>query len=64
MAAKMAAYFAFGGLFSWSFTTLATAAKSPMTSIRDFTVIETAFTIIQWFAVSALTVLLSQQLQR
>ena len=59
MAAKMMAYFAFGALFSWSFTTLATAAKSPMTSIRDFTVIETAFTIIQWLAVSALTVLLS-----
>ena len=39
------------GLLSWSFTTLAVAAKHPMTSIPDFVVMETAFTVLQ-FAVA------------
>ncbi|MEO8620792.1 MAG: hypothetical protein ABI625_06990 [bacterium] len=34
-------------LFSWSFTTLAVAAKHPMTSVRRFVAIETAFTVVQ-----------------
>lgn len=57
--AKAAAYGAFGAVFSWSFTTLAVAAKSRMTSIRDYMAIETAFTLVQWVVVAALTVALA-----
>jgi len=32
-----------GGLLSWSFTTLAVAAKHPMSSISDYVVLESAF---------------------
>lgn len=56
--AKASAYFLFGAVFSWSFTTLAVAAKSRMTSIRDYMAIETAFTILQWFVVALVTVAL------
>ncbi len=55
--AKAGAYAALGGFLSWSFTTVAAAAKSPMTSIRDFFAIETAFTAIQWIVVGAVTAL-------
>ena len=53
--AAAAAYAVFGAVFSWSFTTLAVAAKSRMTSIRDYMAIETAFTAIQWVVVAAIT---------
>lgn len=53
------AYAAFGAIFSWSFTTLAVAAKSRMTSIRDYVTIETAFTAVQWVVVSLLTALIA-----
>src|SRR5258708_683788 len=36
------------GLLSWSFTTLAVAAKHPMTSTSDFFILETAFTVVQF----------------
>ena len=36
------------GALSWTYTTLAVAAKFPMTSIFDFVLIETAFTACQW----------------
>lgn len=39
-------------LLSWSFTTLAVAAKHPMTSIPRFTAAESAFTVIQWLLVA------------
>lgn len=42
---------------SWSFTTLAVAAKNVMASVPDFLLIETAFTITQWAMVAPLTVL-------
>lgn len=35
------------GALSWSFTTLAVAAKTPMTSIPDFLMLETGFTLVQ-----------------
>jgi hypothetical protein len=57
--AKAVEYAVFGAVFSWSFTTLAVAAKSPMTSIKDFMVIETAFTVVQWVAVAAITAALA-----
>jgi hypothetical protein len=50
-------YAAFGAVLSWSFTTLAVAAKNVMTSVPDYLVIETAFTAVQWAMVGPLTAL-------
>jgi hypothetical protein len=50
-------YGALGAVLSWSFTTLAVAAKNVMTSVPDYLVIETAFTMVQWVMVAPLTVL-------
>jgi ABC-type sugar transport system permease subunit len=50
-------YGAFGAVLSWSFTTLAVAAKNVMTSVPDYLVIETAFTAVQWAMVGPLTAL-------
>ena len=41
-------------LLSWSFTTLAVAAKHPMTSVGGFMLIETAFTAVQFAMVGPL----------
>ena len=46
---------AFGAVLSWSFTTLAVAAKNVMTSVPDYLAIETAFTAVQWIMVGPLT---------
>jgi hypothetical protein len=51
------AYGAFGAVLSWSFTTLAVAAKNIMTSVPDYLIIETAFTAVQWIMVAPLTAL-------
>jgi len=51
------AYAAFGAVLSWSFTTIAVAAKNVMTSVPDYLVIETAFTVVQWAIVGPLTAL-------
>jgi hypothetical protein len=48
-------YGAFGAVLSWSFTTLAVAAKNTMTSVPNYLVIETAFTVTQWIIVGPLT---------
>jgi ABC-type sugar transport system permease subunit len=48
-------YAALGAAISWSFTTLAVAAKNVMTSVPDYLVIETAFTAVQWIMVGPLT---------
>jgi hypothetical protein len=50
-------YAAFGAVLSWSFTTLAVAAKNVMTSVPAYLAIETAFTVVQWLMVGPLTVL-------
>lgn len=50
-------YAVFGAVLSWSFTTLAVAAKNIMTSVPDYLVIETAFTAVQWIIVGPLTAL-------
>jgi ABC-type sugar transport system permease subunit len=46
-----------GAALSWSFTTLAVAAKNVMASVPDYLVIETAFTVVQWIMVGPLTAL-------
>jgi hypothetical protein len=51
------AYGATGALLSWSFTTLAVAAKNMMASVPNYLVIETAFTAVQWIMVAPLTAL-------
>jgi hypothetical protein len=48
-------YAATGALLSWSFTTLAVAAKNLMASVPDYMLIETAFTVVQWIIVGPLT---------
>jgi hypothetical protein len=50
-------YAAVGAALSWSFTTIAVAAKNVMTSVRDYLVIETAFTVVQRVMVGPLTAL-------
>ncbi len=50
-------YAATGGALSWSFTTIAVAAKNVMESVPDYLLIETAFTIVQWIVVGPLTAL-------
>jgi hypothetical protein len=45
------------GLLSWSFTTLAVAAKHPMASISDYVFLETTFTILQFVVVGPLIAL-------
>ncbi len=45
---------AIAGTLSWTYTTLAVAAKFPMTSIPDYIFIETAFTVCQWLVAGPL----------
>lgn len=58
--ARALGYTAFGAVLSWSFTTIAVAAKNVMTSVPDYLLIETGFTLTQWLLVGPLTVLLSR----
>lgn len=51
-------YAAFGGVLSWSFTTIAVAAKNVMSSVPDYLLIESGFTLAQWLVVGPLTALL------
>jgi hypothetical protein len=44
-------------VLSWTFTTLAVAAKHPMTSVPRFVTIETAFTVVQFLLVGPLLAL-------
>ncbi|HKP59601.1 MAG TPA: hypothetical protein VJV78_22915 [Polyangiales bacterium] len=48
-------YAAFGFALSWSFTTIAVAAKNVMTSVPNYLLIETGFTLVQWLIVAPLT---------
>jgi len=50
-------YGVMGAALSWSFTTLAVAAKNVMASVPDYLLIETGFTVVQWIMVAPLTVL-------
>lgn len=51
-------YAAFGAVLSWSFTTIAVAAKNVMSSVPDYLLIETGYTFVQWLIVGPLTALL------
>ena len=55
------AYAALGALLSWSFTTIAVAAKNVMSSVPDYLLIETAFTAVQWAVVGPLTALVASR---
>jgi hypothetical protein len=57
--ARAAAYGAVGAVLSWSFTTLAVAAKNVMASVPDYLLIETLFTGVQWTLVAAATALVT-----
>jgi hypothetical protein len=54
-------YAACGAALSWSFTTLAVAAKNVMASVPDYLMIETAYTVVQWMMVGPLTALAFHQ---
>jgi hypothetical protein len=58
------AYGVVGAVLSWSFTTLAVAAKNMMASVPSYLLIETAFTVVQWMMVAPLTALASAQRER
>ena len=55
LASRALTYGVAGAVLSWSFTTLAVAAKNVMASVADYLVIETAFTVVQWIMVAPLT---------
>jgi len=61
---RRGAYFAaFGAVLSWSFTTLAVAAKNVMSSVPDYLLIESAFTLAQWAMVGPLMALALSRVQ-
>jgi hypothetical protein len=53
--ARAALYALAGGVLSWSFTTLAWAAKARIDDLDGFVRLETAFTVVQWLLVGGLT---------
>ena len=57
LASRAVSYGLLGAVLSWSFTTLAVAAKNIMSSVPGYLLIETAFTLVQWVMVAPLTVL-------
>ena len=54
----------FGAAISWSFTTIAVAAKNVMTSVPDYLLLETAFTGAQWAMVGPLMALVHSRAAR
>lgn len=63
LASRVLGYAAFGAALSWSFTTIAVAAKNIMSSVPDYLLIETGFTLVQWSMVGPLTVTLLRRAQ-
>jgi len=55
---RVLGYAAFGAALSWSFTTIAVAAKNVMSSVPNYLLIESGYTLVQWLLVGPLTVLL------
>lgn len=62
--ARAFGYTAFGAVLSWSFTTIAVAAKNVMRSVPDYLLIESGYTVAQWLMVAPLTVLLLRRSAR
>ncbi len=60
LAARVWRYALLGALLSWSFTTLAVAAKNVMSSRADYLAIESAFTATQWVLVATATAAISR----
>ena len=58
------AYALFGAALSWSFTTIAVAAKNVMRSVSGYLFIESGFTAVQWLLVGPLTALILARLAR
>ena len=46
-----------GAALSWSFTTLAVAAKNVMASVGGYVLVESGFTVVQWLLVGPITAL-------
>ena len=59
--ARGLSYAAFGAVLSWSYTTIAVAAKNVMSSVPHYLLIETAFTLVQWALVGTFTALVLQR---
>ncbi len=55
LAARAWRYALIGAVLSWSFTTLAVAAKNVMSSVGDYLIIESGFTATQWLLVAVTT---------
>lgn len=64
LASRALMYGVLGALLSWSFTTLAVAAKNVMSSVPNYLLIETGFTLVQWMLVAPLTAFVSVQWSR
>jgi hypothetical protein len=64
LGARMLSYGVLGAALSWSFTTLAVAAKNVMASVPDYLMIETAFTFVQWIMVGPLTAIVFAKTSR
>ncbi len=61
---RAVAYGVFGAVLSWSFTTIAVAAKNVMSSVSAYLLIESGFTAAQWLVVGPLTAFLLAHLAR
>jgi len=59
---RVFAFSVFGAMLSWSFTTIAVAAKNVMASVPDYLMIESAFTAVQWVLVGPLMALAHSKL--
>jgi hypothetical protein len=59
VATRALRYATLGAVLSWSFTTLAVGAKNVMSSVGDYLVIETGFTVTQWLLVALATAALT-----
>jgi hypothetical protein len=59
---RAVAYGILGAVLSWSFTTLAVAAKNVMASVPNYLLIETGFTLVQWLMVAPLTALVASRI--
>ena len=60
-ATRIALYGLVAATLSWSFTTIAVAAKNIMSSVAVYMLIETAFTLVQWAIVAPLMALAFRQ---